>query len=156
LYPQIFPVFSEFASRIREVIDAHRMFAPGDRVLVAVSGGADSVCLLLVLKELTCDLSVAHLNHGLRGLDADEDEKFVQKLAEKLGVAFFSRRVSIAKPSIEAAGREMRKEFFAELIVQHGFTKIALAHTRDDRIETFLMNLLRGSGMDGLVSMEPQ
>jgi len=131
------------------------MLAPGDRVLAGVSGGADSVCLLLVLKELGFSVSAAHLNHGLRGQASDDDESFTRRLAEKLAVPFFSKRVSIGKPSIEAAGRVKRKEFFAGLVANHDFTKIALAHTRDDRVETFLMNLLRGAGMEGLVSMEP-
>ena len=146
---------SEFAYLIRHAIDRRRMLMPGDRVLAGVSGGADSVCLLLVLKELGCNVSVAHLNHGLRGVASDEDESFTRSLAEKLAIPFFSKRVSIVKPSVEAAGRERRKEFFAELVSRHGFTKVALAHTRDDRIETFLMNLLRGAGTEGLVSMEP-
>jgi len=155
LYPQFFPVVSEFAYRIRHTIDKRRMLASGDRVLAGVSGGADSVCLLLVLKELGFNVSAAHLNHGLRGAASNEDESFTRRLAEKLAVSFFSKRVSIVKPSVEAAGREKRKEFFAELSAEHGFTKVALAHTRDDRVETFLMNLLRGAGLEGLVSMEP-
>jgi tRNA(Ile)-lysidine synthase len=151
----IFPVFSEFTSEIRNIINKHRMFAPGDRVLAGVSGGADSVCLLLVLKELEYDVSVAHLNHGLRGAASDEDEEFTRRLAERLGVRFFSRKVALVKPSVEAVGREKRRKFFSELVRDHGFTKVALAHTRDDRVETFLMNLLRGSGVEGLVSMAP-
>ncbi len=131
------------------------MFTAGDRILAGVSGGADSVCLLLVLKELGFDVSVAHLNHGLRGAASDEDEQFTKRLAEKLGVTFFSKSVLIGGHSIEAEGREKRREFFGQLVGEHGFTKVALAHTRDDRVETFLMNLLRGSGMEGLVSMEP-
>jgi len=131
------------------------MLASGDRILAGVSGGADSVCLLLVLKELGCNVSAAHLNHGLRGAASDEDESFTRRLAQDLAVPFFSKKVVIKKPSVEAAGREKRKEFFAELVARHGFTKVALAHTRDDRIETFLMNLLRGAGTEGLVSMEP-
>ena len=131
------------------------MLMAGDQVLAGVSGGADSVCLLLVLKELGFNVSAAHLNHGLRGAASDEDEGFTRRLAQKLGVPFFSKEVSIVKGSIEAEGRKKRKEFFAELVSAHDFTKIALAHTRDDRIETFLMNLLRGAGREGLVSMEP-
>ena len=130
------------------------MLDPQDRVLAGVSGGADSVCLLLALKELGYRLAVAHLNHGLRGAAADEDEVFTKTLSEMLGLEFFARRVSISG-SIEAAGRQARREFFAELAHRYGFTKIALAHTRDDRVETFLMNLLRGSGPEGLVSMAP-
>jgi tRNA(Ile)-lysidine synthase len=148
-------VVSEFTHRIRRTIDKWRMLEPADRVLVGVSGGADSVCLLLILRDLGWNVSAAHLNHGLRGSASDEDEKFTKNLAGKLVVPFFSKKVSILKPSVEAAGREKRREFFAELVRDHGFTKIALAHTRDDRVETFLMNLLRGTGMEGLVSMEP-
>jgi tRNA(Ile)-lysidine synthase len=155
LYPQFFPVVSEFADRIRHTIEGRRMLTTGDRVLVGVSGGADSVCLLLVLKELGFNVSVAHLNHGLRATASDEDEHFTRSLSQKLGVPFFSKKVSIVKASIETEGRERRKEFFADLVSTHGFTKIALAHTRDDRVETFLMNLLRGAGREGLVSMEP-
>jgi tRNA(Ile)-lysidine synthase len=149
------------------------MLTPGDRVLAGVSGGADSVCLTLVLKELGVEIGIAHLNHGLRGAESDGDEEFTRELAEKLGAEFFSKRVSLLRPSpgdlpinarglspkgeanLEAAGREQRKTFFDEVRGKYGFAKIALAHTRNDRVETFLMNLLRGSGSDGLVSMAP-
>jgi tRNA(Ile)-lysidine synthase len=130
------------------MLDAH------DRILAGVSGGADSVCLLLVLKELGYAVAAAHLNHGLRGGAADEDEVFVKRLAETLDVAFFGKKVSL-QGNVEAAGRQARKQFFAEISARHGFTKIALAHTQDDRVETFLMNMLRGSGAAGLVSMSP-
>jgi tRNA(Ile)-lysidine synthase len=119
-----------------------------------VSGGADSVCLLLVLRELGYDVAAAHLNHGLRGAAANEDEAFTERLTERLGIRFFSKKV-IIEGSIEAKGREARKEFFGELVQEHKFTKIAVAHTRDDRVETFLLHLLRGSGSEGLVSMAP-
>ena len=141
------------------------MLTASDRVLAGVSGGADSVCLALVLRELGIEFGVAHLNHGLRGLESDGDEEFTKQLAEKLGVEFFAKRVSLLRPSAdashrplqggEAAGREARKSFFKELVNEHGFTKIALAHTRNDRVETFMMNLLRGSGSEGLVSTAP-
>jgi len=140
--------------QIQHTIEKYGMLDRQDRVLAGVSGGADSVCLLLALQELGYQLAIAHLNHGLRGAAADEDEAFTKSLSERLGLEFFVRRVSLSG-SIEAAGREARKEFFAELTHGYGFTKIALAHTRDDRVETFLMNLLRGSGPEGLVSMAP-
>ena len=132
------------------------MLIPHDRVLVGVSGGADSVCLALVLRELGFEIAIAHLNHGLRGAESDADEEFTRKLAAKLGVKCFSTRVALLRSSnLEAAGREARREFFNEIAHLHGFTKIALAHTRNDRVETFLLNLLRGSGLEGLVSMAP-
>ena len=145
------------------------MLSPHDQVLVGVSGGADSVCLALVLRELGFKIGIGHVNHGLRGAESDGDEAFTAKLAEKLGVEFCSRRVYLFRPSaaasrpllpggeanLEAAGRQARKEFFNQTADERKFTKIALAHTRNDRVETFLMNLLRGSGSEGLVSMAP-
>jgi tRNA(Ile)-lysidine synthase len=129
------------------------MLASDDRILAAVSGGADSVCIALILKELGYQIAIAHVNHGLRGAASDEDETFTSALAERLHVPFFSRRVLLAGGNVEAAGRDARKNFFKELAMQHGFTKIAVAHTRNDRVETFLLNLLRGAGSTGLVSM---
>jgi len=137
------------------------MLSPRDRVLIGVSGGADSVCLALVLKELGVAIGLAHLNHGLRGTESDADEEFTRELAGKLGVEFFAKAVSLLRPlprgetNLEAAGREARKHFFGEIAHDHGFTKIALAHTKNDRAETFLLNLLRGAGSEGLTSMEP-
>jgi tRNA(Ile)-lysidine synthase len=133
------------------------MLSPQDRVLAGVSGGADSVCLALVLKELGIEIAIAHLNHGLRGSESDGDEEFARELAGKLGMKFFAKRGLFPKgeSNLEAAGREARKRFFDELLREQGFTKVALAHTRNDRVETFLMNLLRGSGSAGLVSMAP-
>ena len=138
--------------QIQDTIEKYKMLDPQDRVLAGVSGGADSVCLALVLKESGYDVALAHLNHGLRGAAADEDEAFAKELSLRLETPFFSKKVLI-QGSVEARGREARKEFFNELARAHGFTKIAVAHTRDDRIETFLLNLLRGSGSEGLVSM---
>ena len=131
------------------------MLLPGDRVLVGVSGGADSVCLALVLTELRYQLGIAHVNHGLRGAASDDDAAFTATLAQRLGLNFFTRRVLLIAGNIEAAGRDARKDFFNEVANERGFTKIALAHTRNDRVETFLLNLLRGAGSAGLVSMPP-
>jgi tRNA(Ile)-lysidine synthase len=168
-------VLSKFAAHIRGTIDKHQMLDSRDRVLAGVSGGADSVCLALVLNELGYDFAITHLNHGLRGRDSDQDEEFTRRLAERLGVQFFGKVVSLLRPSpyplfslrpiglalrvpggegnLEAAGRHERKKFFQEIALEHGFTKIAVAHTRSDRVETFLLNLLRGSGSEGLVAM---
>ncbi len=131
------------------------MLSPRDLVLAAVSGGADSVCLALVLKDLGIEIAIAHVNHGLRGAESDADEVFTRELAQRLGVKFFSEKAALSGANIEAAGREARRTFFNEVCRQSGFSKIAVAHTRNDRVETFLMNLLRGSGSEGLVSMAP-
>ncbi|MBI4472011.1 MAG: tRNA lysidine(34) synthetase TilS [Acidobacteria bacterium] len=146
-----------FVTKVSQTISHHRMLDSTDRVLIGVSGGADSVCLAVILQELGYQTAIAHVNHGLRGLASDEDEQFTKRLATKLSMPFFCRRPSISQTAgnVEEAGREARRAFFRELSSEHGFAKIALAHTRDDRVETFLMNLMRGSGVEGLVSMAP-
>jgi len=167
-------MLSNLVAQIRGTIQKHQMLTSRDRVLAGVSGGADSVCLALVLKELGFDVAVAHVNHGLRGAESDTDEKFTKELAGTLGVPFFATKVALLGPSpaasalrlsrrplpggeanLEAAGREARRQFFIETARRRGYSKIALAHTRNDRVETFLMNLLRGAGSEGLVSMAP-
>jgi len=167
-------MLSNLVAQIRGTIQKHRMLTSRDRVLAGVSGGADSVCLASVLKELGLDVAVAHVNHGLRGAESDTDEEFTKELAGTLGVPFFGTKVALLGPSpaasalrlsrrplpggeanLEAAGREARRQFFIETARLRGYTKIALAHTRNDRVETFLMNLLRGAGSEGLVSMAP-
>jgi tRNA(Ile)-lysidine synthase len=140
---------------VRNTNRKYAMLQPPDRVLVGVSGGADSVCLALVLKELGYEIAIAHLNHGLRGADSDADEDFTKALAERFRVPFFSKKVQLLAGNIEAGGREARREFLREIADCHEFTKIALAHTQNDRVETFLLNLLRGAGPEGLVSMSP-
>ena len=167
-------MLSNLVAQIRGTIQKHQMLTSRDRVLAGVSGGADSVCLALVLKELGLDVAVAHVNHGLRGAESDTDEEFTKELAGTLGVPFLGTKVALLGPSpaasalrlsrrplpggeanLEAAGREARRQFFIETARLRGYTKIALAHTRNDRVETFLMNLLRGAGSEGLVSMAP-
>jgi tRNA(Ile)-lysidine synthase len=148
-------VFSNFSAQVQATIHKHQMLVQRDRVLAGVSGGADSVCLAVVLKELGYDVAIAHVNHGLRGAESDADEAFTAALAQRLGVRFFTRTVVLMAGNIEAAGREARKEFFSQLFVEHGFTKVAVAHNRQDRVETFLLNLLRGAGPSGLISMSP-
>ncbi len=146
-----------FPARIQSTIDRFSMLERDHRVLVGLSGGADSVCLLLVFKELGYAVAAAHLNHGLRGAESDDDEQFSRDLSDRLGVPFHSERVHLSKDrgNLEAIGRQARKDFFATLVRQHGFHRLALAHNRDDRVETFLLNLFRGTGVEGLVSMEP-
>ena len=131
------------------------MLGANDRVLIGVSGGADSMCLALALKDLGYEIAVAHVNHGLRGAASDEDAAFTKALAERLNAPAFIHKVALPPGNTEAAGREARKQFFNEVMQERGFTKVALAHTKNDRVETFFLNLLRGSGSEGLVSMAP-
>jgi tRNA(Ile)-lysidine synthase len=139
---------------------ARRLFVPGDAVLVAVSGGADSVALLYALTILAPSLSlrlgIAHLNHQLRGEDSDKDEQFVSDLAESLNLPCYLAKEDVLayqkihKLSLEEAGRRVRYEFFEKIRKEHRFDKIALGHHADDNAELILMNLLRGSGALGL------
>jgi tRNA(Ile)-lysidine synthase len=112
---------------------------------------------LLVLRELGYFVGVAHLNHGLRGEAAAEDARFVAALAERLQVPYFSREIELSghAGNIEAAGRAARMEFFRTAMSDAGFSRLALAHHRQDRVETFLFHLVRGSGTEGLVSLAP-
>lgn len=139
-----------------------RLFSKGETVVVAVSGGADSVALLDILTHLQEDrlqLVVAHLNHGLRGGASDGDEMFVSALAARYGLPFAVRRADIAdlatssRLSLEDAGRRARYEFLAETAKAHGATSIAVAHHLDDQAETVMIRLLRGAGGSGLSAM---
>lgn len=139
------------------------LFRPGETVLVGVSGGPDSLCLLHVLRslapELTLALHVAHLHHGLRGADADADAAFVQHTAAGWGLPCTVERVNVAAlaavpgVSLEEAARTARYRFFRRLAGQLGATAIAVGHNADDQTETVLMHFLRGSGLAGLRGM---
>ena len=146
-------------------IGENSLFDPGEPVLVAVSGGADSVALLDILaslEEFRLELIVAHLNHLLRGEEADDDEEFVRNLAQRYDLPLFTKRVNVKelaarkKRSLEDAGRYARYHFFDELAVSQGANKVALAHHADDQAETLLLRLLRGSGGSGLCAMAPK
>lgn len=129
-------------------------------ILLGLSGGADSTALLHMLslyaKRSGARLYAAHLNHGIRGEEADRDERFCKELAASLGVEFFSRRVNIpliaseTGESVETAARRVRYEYFASLMKEHGINILATAHNADDNLETILFNLSRGAGLNGL------
>ena len=141
------------------------MLRPGDRVGVAVSGGADSVALLLLLLELReklgIVLSVVHFNHKLRGKASDADERFVAKLATKYGLEFHSAAVYVAKKAkkeranLEDAARRARYDYFRSLVESKVCERIAVAHSADDQAETVLAHLLRGTGLAGLGGIHP-
>jgi tRNA(Ile)-lysidine synthase len=148
--------------KVLQTIHKHHLFAAGDTVVVAVSGGADSVALLDVLanaKELRLRLIIAHLNHRLRGAESDGDEAFVSKLAASYGVTFVTQNVDVKalsrelKLSLEEAGRVARYRFFDEIASGCKANVIALAHHADDQAETVLLRLLRGAGSKGLSAM---
>jgi tRNA(Ile)-lysidine synthase len=145
--------------RVAEWILRHRMFDAGRRVGVAVSGGADSVCLLKVLTELAprlgLSLRVLHLDHGLRGEESCADAEFVRRLAEDSGVPADVRAVDVAARggNLEQAAREARREFYLELLRAGVVDRVATGHTMDDQAETVLFRFLRGAGTAGLAGM---
>lgn len=151
--------------KVRSYTEKWQMLTSEDCVIVGVSGGADSVCLLLVLlelqKEIGFDVVAVHVNHGLRGEDADADEIFVKQFCTERGVpleTYFADVEAIAKErkqSTEEAGREVRREFFEQTRRKYNGTKIALAHHQNDNAETFLFRLARGTGLKGLGGMAP-
>ncbi len=151
--------------QVRKYIVGQRLLQPGDRVAVAVSGGADSVALLRSLLELREEfgvvLSVAHFHHGIRGPEADSDQQFVAELAAHFDLELhlgagdspvYARQHGV---SLETAARELRHRWFAELLVQRKADKIATAHTLDDQAETVLMRILRGAGTRGFAGIAP-
>lgn len=143
--------------KLLEMVRRYRLIDPGDTVICAVSGGADSVALLFALyllrEKLQLHLEAAHFNHGLRGDEALRDEKFVEDLCDRLQIplAVGRGRVQAGEKGLEAAAREARYAFFATLP-----GKIATAHTADDNAETVLMHLVRGTGLRGLGGIAPR
>jgi tRNA(Ile)-lysidine synthase len=148
---------------ILHAIRDRRMIVSGDRVGIAVSGGADSVALLRLFEDLRTELGISlcvvHLNHGLRGAEADADEAFVAGLARELDVPFLAAREDVAGLSqrnhwnLEDAGRRARYGFFEQLVRDGRCTKVAVAHTADDQAETLLARMIRGTGSRGLVGI---
>jgi tRNA(Ile)-lysidine synthase len=157
---------SSLAGRVLTSVKKREMLRAGERVGVGVSGGADSVVLLLLLLELRDELgivvSVAHLNHKLRAKASDADEKFVARLAVKHGLEVHGASVDVAacakreKANLEDAGRRVRYEFFARLVAEGKVDRVAVAHTADDQAETVLAHILRGTGLAGLGGIHPQ
>lgn len=145
--------------RVSATIRRYGMLEPGDRVAVAVSGGADSVCLLHLLHELApawnLTLSVVHLNHKLRGSASDADAAFVANLAASLNLTSMIQEVQLAPGNLEQAGREARLASFRKIVAEGSATRVATAHTRSDQAETVLYRFLRGSGTAGLSAIRP-
>ena len=137
------------------------MAAQGEKIVIGLSGGVDSVCLLYVLKDLGFSLEAVHVNHGIRGAEADRDEEFAKVLCERLEVPFHLYKFNVPAMSkeqhlsCEEAGRIVRRQAFEEVMAKTGAARIALAHHGNDRAETFLFHLSRGTGIKGLSAMKP-
>lgn len=150
--------------KIRSYMEEHHMAEKGSRIVTGVSGGADSVCLLHVLALLSdCfewKLAAVHVNHLIRE-EAGEDAAYVEECCRKLGIAFYltetdvEREAEQKKISVEEAGRQARYRAFAEAAADFGADRIAVAHNRNDRAETLLFHMFRGTGLDGMASIRP-
>lgn len=153
--------FASAFSKMKSAICEGALINEGENVLCALSGGADSVALLLLLNELNVNLYAAHLNHGIRGEEADRDELFCKRFCAELGVPLFSERADVPKISkengkgLEETAREVRYEFLNRIAAENGCTKICTAHHADDNVETVLLHIIRGCGLNGLTGIAP-
>lgn len=155
---------ADLMKRVREAIQARQLISHGQSILVGVSGGLDSMALLHILHELSrangWKLSVAHLNHQLRGRSSDADERLVRRTCKELRLQIFVERTAVRelakreKLSIEMTARQARHDFFARVAARKRISTIALAHHADDQVELFFIRLLRGSGGEGLAGMK--
>jgi tRNA(Ile)-lysidine synthase len=147
---------------VRRYIEKESLLNPGDKVVVGLSGGADSVVLLYLLNRLGYECVAAHCNFHLRGEESVRDEAFAKQLADSFKIPFYKQdfdTYAIAKErgiSIEMAARDLRYEWFESLRKNHQAIAIAVAHHKDDSIETLLLNLIRGTGIKGLTGIKPQ
>jgi len=141
--------------KFKEFATEKKLFSKADSILLAVSGGVDSVVMAELFSKAGISFGIAHCNFQLRGDESDADEKFVRKLAGKYDVPFFTKRFETKdkgkqKLSVQERARKQRYEWFAELIEENGYSYVATAHHLNDVIETFFINLLRGTGISGL------
>lgn len=150
--------------KVLDTIKKYNLIQECDKIVLGVSGGPDSISMLHILNEIKekfkFDIYVAHINHMIRD-EADDDEKYVEQYCKKNNIQCFIKRIDVQqvayteKIGTEEAGRNTRYEFFEDVLQEVGANKIAIAHNKNDKIETIIMNLLRGSGLSGLKGIEP-
>ncbi len=155
-------------TEVLNTIKKYNLIEDGDRLVLGVSGGPDSISMLNILNDIRIDkklhinfdIIVAHVNHMIRE-EAVDDEKFVEDFCKKIGVDFYSKSIDVQKIAnnkkigTEEAGRNARYEFFDEILEKTNSNKVAIAHNKNDKVETIIMNVLRGSGVSGLKGIEP-
>ena len=152
-----------FEDKVLETIKKYKMIENGDKVVIGVSGGPDSMsllnCLYSLKDKLKIEIYVAHINHMIRA-EADEETEYVKEFCSRKGIEFFCKKIDVEKEAkslkigTEEAGRNVRYEFFEEVAQRVGASKIATAHNSNDNAETILMNLLRGTSVSGLKGIE--
>ena len=154
--------------KVLNTINKYNLINDGDKVVLGVSGGPDSIAMLNILNDIkndknlhmNFDIIVAHVNHMIRE-EAIDDQRFVENFCKKIGVSFYAKSIDVQKIAnnkkigTEEAGRNARYEFFDEILEKEHANKIAIAHNKNDKIETIIMNMLRGSGIAGLKGIEP-
>ena len=152
-------------NKVFETITKFKLIQDGDKIVLGVSGGPDSICMLDILNQLKndkikFDIIVAHINHQIRE-EANQDEKYVQNYCKKNNIKFCVQRIDVKKYAnnnkigLEEAGRKLRYIFFDEVMKLNNGNKIAIAHNKTDKIETIIMNEIRGCGLSGLKGIEP-
>ncbi|MEI6900992.1 MAG: tRNA lysidine(34) synthetase TilS, partial [Bacteroidota bacterium] len=148
--------------KVKSFVDQKKLFSPKEKILLAVSGGIDSVCMAVIFSKAQYSFSIAHCNFQLRGEESELDEVFVRKLAELLNVPFYSKKFLTTdyaddhRLSIQMAARELRYQWFNELREREKFNWIATAHHHDDVVETFFINMMRSSGISGFHGILPK
>ena len=153
---------SLFGKKVRDFIEGNHLVGKTDRIVVGLSGGADSVALLLVLHELGYDCVAAHCNFHLRGEESMRDERFCRDICAGLGIEFIMQDFDVAQSreltgeSVEMACRRLRYDWWDSLLREGVGHVLAVGHHREDNVETFFLNLLRGSGLAGLKAMKPR
>lgn len=152
--------------KVMETIKKYNLINSKDKIVLGVSGGPDSIAMLDILRqikdEINFEMYVAHINHNIRGKEADADEEYVKKYCEKYNIKCFSKKIDVPtiaqdkKIGTEEAGREVRYNYFEEVLIETKSNKIAIAHNKNDKVETIIMHILRGSGISGLKGIEPK
>lgn len=149
-------------SKVKDYIKKHNLLNSNDLYLVALSGGADSVALLLLLDEMGCQLHAVHCNFHLRGEESDRDERFCEQLCQQKNIPFHRIHFDTMtyaethQVSVEMAARELRYRYFERFRKDIGAAGVCVAHHRDDTVETVILNLVRGTGLRGLTGIQPK